>query len=518
MSGEGGEERAPAVAGMAPGTAPLVVRFYLSMLGIVVIDFCFALIYGVPLERFAPAAALLVAITLAGAHAIFRPVLRYLRDPHRVPVPVRNIARLGEWCTAFAAAAMSALALAKFLLLPALLGFDISAVLTPLQRLWLPVVHTLYYTALIYFIMADYAAGLRARVFDWYGALVPAHSGHLLLRLLIAVGVTSLLPISLIVLHALEHDLQSERYILVQDLAAAALAIAVTLFFVTRSLLGPIHTLESATARIARNDLSASVPVVSNDETGRLASRFNRMVEGLRERALIRETFGRYLPERVAAAIVSNAGDLQPRSATATILYADVEDFTRVAEQATPGRVVKMLNEYFSAIVAPIESNHGVVTQFQGDALLATFNLPTRDRQHALSAVRAALDILRICQTRRFAGTALRARIGIATGRVTAGNVGSDTRLSYTVHGDAVNVAARLEELNKRFGTYLLLDAETARRVGDAVPVQFVDEVEIRGREARLGVFTAPGAAPQPGCADRPDSVAVVVPFGSGAS
>jgi adenylate cyclase len=286
-----------------------------------------------------------------------------------------------------------------------------------------------------------------------------------------------------------ERDMTLERNVLVQDIVASALGLCVTLVFVARSLIGPIRSLETALARVRHNDLSVAVPVLSNDETGRLASGFNGMVRGLRERALIRETFGRYIPERVASAILSSGGDLKPRSAMATILYADIEGFTSIAEQMPPERIVEMLNEYFSAAVELIEKNHGVITQFQGDAMLATFNLPVEDPQHAESAICSALAIQQLCTERRFAGTGLKTRIGIATGSVTAGNVGSDSRVSYTVHGDAVNLAARLEQLNKRFDTHLLMDEETVKRLASPMPISFVDEVQIRGKEQYVRVY-----------------------------
>jgi class 3 adenylate cyclase len=251
--------------------------------------------------------------------------------------------------------------------------------------------------------------------------------------------------------------------------------------------------LENAVARVRRNDLSVTVPVLSNDETGQLASSFNRMVHGLRERALIRQTFGRYIPKRVASTILSSGGDIKPVSATATILYADIEGFTSIAERISPEQVVEMLNEYFSATVEIIEKNNGVVTQFQGDAMLVTFNLPVDDEFHADSAIRAGLAIERLCGERKFAGITLRVRIGVATGSVTAGNVGSDSRISYTVHGDAVNLAARLEGLNKQFGTYLLVDEATVDRLTLPVPIVFVDDVQIRGKDQYIRVYRYDG-------------------------
>lgn len=467
----------------------LILRFYLSMLSIAGIDACFAVIYGVPFERFWPTAIALISLMLIGSHVISRPIRSYLRDPQGVRLPVRRIVILSATCTAFVAVVVSALAVTKFLFLPTLLGFDIDLLLTRNQQIWLPVLHTLYYTSLMYFVMLDYEGVLRSKIFEWHGKLVPAARGRLVNRIVVAFATISLLPMSLVVLHALERDLAQERGALFEDLAASALALSVCLVFVTRSLLRPIRALDAAMLRIQQNDLSVTLPVLNNDETGRLADGFNKMVQGLRERALIRQTFGRYVPERVAAAILSSAGRLEPRSAIATILYADLEGFTHIAEQSSPEQVVDLLNEYFSAAVEIIESNNGVVSQFQGDAMLITFNLPVANPEHADLAVRTGLAIQRLCAERRFAGLQLRTRVGIATGRVTAGNVGSDRRMSYTVHGDAVNLATRLEQLNKEFGTYLLVDEETIKCLRHPAQVNFVTDVEIRGREGRMRVY-----------------------------
>ncbi|MDX1431938.1 MAG: adenylate/guanylate cyclase domain-containing protein [Gammaproteobacteria bacterium] len=473
----------------------LVRRFYLSMLAIAGIDFCFAVIYEVPFARFLPTFALLVGAILVGAHYIFLPIRRYLDDPGGMPYPARRVGSLASTCTAYVAAVIGTLAAVKFVAVPALLDFDLDDLLTRNEQLWLPVLHTLYYTALTYFVMMDYEAELRARLFLRHGRLTPARRGRFLYRLLIAFGVTSLLPVSLITLHALERDLPVERYVLTQDFAATTLALAVSLLFVTRSLLRPIRALEEAMVKVRRNDLTASVPILSADETGRLAAGFNAMVKGLRERVLIRETFGKYLPEHVAEAILASAGRLEPRSATATILYADIESFTRIAERSSPDTVVAMLNEYFAAILEAVEAHNGVVTQLQGDAVLVAFNLPVPDPDHARSALRAGLAILDICNARRFGGERLRTRVGIATGRVTAGNVGSESRYTYTVHGDAVNLAARLEQLNKELGTHLLMDQETAERIGSDTAVDYVGETEVRGRASTVRLYTAASSA-----------------------
>ncbi len=198
--------------------------------------------------------------------------------------------------------------------------------------------------------------------------------------------------------------------------------------------------------------------------------------------ALIREVFGKYVPADVAAAIVEGRGRLIPTLCEATVLYADIEGFTTLSESIEPGQLVEVLNEYFPAVVDPIERFHGTVGQFQGDAMLITFNVPAPEPRHADLAVNAGRQMLEIVSGRTFAGHTLRIRIGINTGSVVAGNVGSGERVSYTVHGDAVNVAARLEQLNKHYGTRMLVSGSTFDRLQESHPLELLGEVAVRGK------------------------------------
>ena len=154
-------------------------------------------------------------------------------------------------------------------------------------------------------------------------------------------------------------------------------------------------------------------------------------------------------------------GALAPIRTVATILYTDIAGFTMAAESMSPDAVFGMLNEYFPAVIEPIHQHGGVINQFQGDAMLVTFNIPVADNRHADNALRAARAIQTITHERTFAGISLNTRIGINSGEVIAGNVGSGERINYTVHGDAVNLAARLEQLNKQFGTDVLVSEST---------------------------------------------------------
>ena len=208
-----------------------------------------------------------------------------------------------------------------------------------------------------------------------------------------------------------------------------------------------------------------------------------------RQLTIIREVFGKYVPENVVEAIVSGKGHLEPIQTTATILYSDLEAFTSIVEDMPPIQVVQMLNEYFPAVIEPINRHGGVVNQFQGDAMLVTFNVPVEDPHHADEAVKAACEIQEVVKNRTFAGVSLRTRIGINTGPVIAGNVGSGDRINYTVHGDAVNVAARLEQLNKDHGTVVLVSGSTVSLLTGTYPLESIGEVKIRGKHESVELF-----------------------------
>jgi len=204
---------------------------------------------------------------------------------------------------------------------------------------------------------------------------------------------------------------------------------------------------------------------------------------------VIRQVFGRYVPENVVTAIVEGRGTLQPTKTVATILYADIEAFTSIAEEREPEQVVQMLNEYFAAVIQDIDEQGGSVNQFQGDALLVTFNVPVPDQRHADHALLTAARMQRTVARQTFAGVKLRIRIGISTGDVIAGNVGSGERVNYTVHGDAVNVAARLEQLNKEYGTGILVSGATTMLAKDSHPLTSLGKAGVRGKNEALEIF-----------------------------
>ena len=231
-------------------------------------------------------------------------------------------------------------------------------------------------------------------------------------------------------------------------------------------------------------------PTLLNARIGASLEKKRLRDEVVEQLNFIRDIFGKYVPESIAKQIVAGKGILEPTQTTATILYTDIESFTSIAESIPPKQVVQMLNEYFPAVIEPITRYGGVVNQFQGDAMLVTFNIPIQDSQHADHAVNAALEIQELLKGTTFAGVALRTRIGINTGEVIAGNVGAGDRINYTVHGDAVNLAARLEQLNKQHGTLVLISESTVALLNGVYPIEPLGEVEIRGKTQSVRIFS----------------------------
>ena len=223
----------------------------------------------------------------------------------------------------------------------------------------------------------------------------------------------------------------------------------------------------------------------------------NLLIESVVESTTARE-LSRFVPSEVVQQVQTSAEGVtagQGELRETTILFTDLEGFTSLSEKLSPTELINTLNEYFTVVVEPIERYGGVVTQFQGDAILASFNQPKVDEDHAANAVNAAIDIQRVLAERTFGGgLRLRCRIGINSGVVVGGLVGTKDRLGYTVHGDDVNVAARLEQLNKEYGTSILVSASTHELAGpDRFHFKKIGEVQIRGRHSGTTIYTVQG-------------------------
>lgn len=263
---------------------------------------------------------------------------------------------------------------------------------------------------------------------------------------------------------------------------------------VADSIATPLRELQHAMRQVRAGRLDVRCAVTSHDEIGAVAEGFNSMVEGLRERERIRETFGRYVSPEVRDEILAGRAATAGVLREVTVLFADLRDFTPWVESSPAAEVVTDLNAYFGEMDAALRAHGGLVLQFIGDEIEAVFGAPLDNPRHADAAVAAARDMCRRLAawnaSQRAAGRqVLRHGIGIHSGRVIAGNIGGGERLSYALVGDTVNVASRIQSLNKDFGTTVLISAATHDLLGSKAGLAALPAVKVKGLSAEVSVY-----------------------------
>lgn len=289
----------------------------------------------------------------------------------------------------------------------------------------------------------------------------------------------------------------------------AVVLLGISSFAVAHSVREPLTRIINATGAIARGQLGTRLSLVRSDEFGLMSRHFDKMAEGLQDREFIRATFGRYVSEDVARELLEHRDGLQQTGAEreVTVLFSDLSGYSTICEHLPPAQLLDMLNQYLGAMNVLIDQHHGCVIEFLGDAILAVFGAPEVREDHAEQAMRCALAMrarlaemnhewqhtgLAQCWTQRGIAS-LTARIGVHTGRVVAGSLGGETRRKYAVIGDAVNVAARLETLNKVLGTDLLVSAEVYGKLPDELRMQLKARGahRVKGRDQEVEVYSA---------------------------
>lgn len=234
-------------------------------------------------------------------------------------------------------------------------------------------------------------------------------------------------------------------------------------FWLTELLAGsvavPIRHLQEGTERLRHGDLDTRVPVVSSDETADLARSFNRMVIGLQERERLGEAFGAFVDPELVERVLRDGTDLAGEEVELSVLFMDIRGFTAFSERAEASDVVARLNDLYGRVVPVVLQHGGHANKFIGDGLLAVFGAPDRLVDHADRAVAAALDIARLV-TDQYQGE-LRVGIGVNSGPVVAGTIGGGGRVEFTVIGDTVNTAARVESATRQTGDDLLITEAT---------------------------------------------------------
>jgi adenylate cyclase len=274
-------------------------------------------------------------------------------------------------------------------------------------------------------------------------------------------------------------------------IALACLAIAQQL---SRYIKRPLQDLLHMVEKVQAGDLSVRAHIHGRDEIGQLSAALNGMVEGLRERDMVKEIFGRYVTTQVSEEVLKGNVNLGGESRRVTILFSDIRNFTAMAEQMEPTQVVDFLNDYFSEMVEAVFEYGGVLDKFMGDGMLAVFgsfgDAPDHPRQGVMAALRMKALLGKINGKRGIMGKPpINIGIGIHTDEVIVGNIGSYRRLEYTVIGDGVNTTSRLESLNKIFDSTILITSSTYEEVSDLFECRLMPEAQIRGKAKTMTTY-----------------------------
>ncbi len=267
-------------------------------------------------------------------------------------------------------------------------------------------------------------------------------------------------------------------------------------YVLAKSIHNPLRKMESATYKIKDQKFDTRVIIHSSDELGVLGDAINEMTKGLEEKEKIKDTFGRIVDPRIRDYLLANDQMLGGKTVEATILFSDLRDFTKLSENRTPTQVLHILNRYFQEMSNAVETHGGFINKFIGDAILAIFGTPMPLEEPEDTAIITARTMAQnlISLNKEFESEGLptlRMGIGIHVGQVLAGNIGSVSRMEYTVIGDTVNIASRVEGLCKGTGKDLLITEACYMRLSEKTKgfFQYLGEYELKGRNSREKLY-----------------------------
>ncbi|MBR0753338.1 adenylate/guanylate cyclase domain-containing protein [Bradyrhizobium jicamae] len=294
-------------------------------------------------------------------------------------------------------------------------------------------------------------------------------------------------------------------------ISAVVTGIAAILGFLFAMLVGsgitrPVMKLLEGTREVEAGRLDGSITITTQDEIGQLSAAFNRMIETLRQNQRIRETFGRYINPRIAEGLLEQPAiaATEGQRRIMTVMFCDMKGFTRLSEGVTPRGLVKIMNLYLSTMSEPIHAQRGIIDKYIGDAIMAYWGAPfIEESEQAHLASLAAIDMIgRVAQLRKELPELLGVRaipaecdvrIGIATGEALVGSIGSEFMMSYTVLGDTVNLASRLEGANKFYNSRCLISEATAAACEPTIALREIDRLVVLGQTQQQTVFEIMG-------------------------
>jgi class 3 adenylate cyclase len=489
-----------------PATSQAIVRRYYLAMGVpylvdLVTIVAYAAVYRAPviiMPLVLLSATFLVIGVGAGAYFLIRPVSRFVAGKVSFADIQQSLTNLPRRSCVLVAVCFAPMVTLRLLSRRANIDFGVFLE----DPTWIDLassffVNTGYNMVLTFFVVSAYVDRLCENLFQTRGVNLAVFHGRF--RRKVAFALIFVAFAGIILLSADIASYAGARLIResTMDVVASISGSIFIFFWINNALSRPIARLDSGMHEVAKGNYLVRLPVTSDDEMGHAAGRFNEMVSGLSEREYLRDTFGKYVSKSVATAILEahdRTGRTTDVTRESTLMFTDIEGFTALSERLSPGELAKILNAYLGTVVPIIQRHGGVVNSFIGDGLFASFNLPLPCEGHAAAAIDAALEIQQV-----LAGTTtLRTRIGINTGTVVGLTIGTDNRLNYTLLGDAVNVASRLEQLNKKFGTGILASESAVRAAGRLESYQRLGAIGVRGHEVGIVVFNVGAPVPWP--------------------
>jgi adenylate cyclase len=319
---------------------------------------------------------------------------------------------------------------------------------------------------------------------------------------------------------ALQAVYQIQRRNILIALIVLAISLILALLF-SFTLTTPIKRLLVATDRIREGDYGVEIDVRNHDELGRLTFAFQDMGEGLAEREKIKTAFGKFVNKEVAERVMRDELSLGGETKEATIFFSDIRSFTAMSEKLAPHDVVAFLNDYMTRMVACVDKTHGVVDKYIGDAIMAVWGVPYsvgNDTENAIDGALMMREALREYNASR-EGTVkpfIKIGCGINSGPVVAGQIGSNERMEYTVIGDAVNLASRIESLNKPFRTDILVSQASYELVEGLYRVEPMRKIQVKGKAEPQQIYAVLGKLGDPDCPATLDDVRKIVGWETG--
>jgi len=297
-------------------------------------------------------------------------------------------------------------------------------------------------------------------------------------------------------------SLDNSRFVIIFATIIMILIAILLAFVMSRHLSRPIHNLVDASKAIGAGDFKYRLSERRNDEIGELACAFNKMAHGLLQKSQVEDVFSRYVSSNVAKKVLKNLDDVElgGQHVTASVLFADIVGFTSISEKLPPQEITLILNEYFSYISNIAQYHNGHIDKFMGDCAMIVFGVPDQSDDHSINAINCAImiqQLVSILNERRMEENKIPVhfKIGVNSGVMIAGNLGSSDRMEYTVIGDPVNIASRLSSIAESGQIIILEELYKQDEISKKILAHKHKIIRVRGKQEPVSTWLVSNAA-----------------------